>query len=421
MPARLLSDPLPLRRTTELPEYREDRVIPWVYGRLPITPIPLDADGLLWLLAGHPVAAVTRVEVDGQVTDGWQLVHTVYPAVGTLATLRITQTPKSGAPIVTVVGKRAPDTGALLEHPADIVSDILRECGWSTDPGALDALHRDYPGLAIAGALDAARPIRDALREIMQSIGARWSAAPLDARRADLWPAPALNLTARDLIDPQASSDTTALATVLRVLYAHDPATGQPRAAMTLHAPEAVDLYGSIEADLSLPWLRSARDALATGTAHLQRTARPEWRVQARLPAPGHPLAPGDTVTLDHPWLPTGPALIDRITRDETGTLAIELIQPAGPAPYVELRTRAAALDPTGPEPLTVTYRDGMATFAITDDTGNPIAGASVTLDGAETRTTDRMGRVQFRTARGLHTLTVVAAGYALFEIEVTV
>lgn len=418
---RLLSDPLPLHSTTELPQYREARPLPWVYGRARVAAIPLDEAGLYWLIAGHPITAVTGVVVDDQSVTGWQYAHTVYDGVGTVATLRLTQAPKSGAPIVSVVGKRDPDTGAALEHPSDIVRDILRECGWSLDPGALDELRTDYPGLALAGALDSPRSVREVLREIMQSIGARWSAMPLDARRGDAWPDPTHTLTQRELIEASASADTDGLATVLRVSYAHDPATGQPRASMALRAPEAADVYGSIEADVALPWVRTARDALAVATAYLQQAARPVWAIQARMAEPDRPISPGDVARIDHPWLPAGDALVESVDIDEAGTLSLQMTMPACAAPYVELVSRSAAVDPSAPDPLRVVYRDGTATFVIADDAGSPIAGASVTLDGTQTRTTDRQGRVQFLTTRGAHTLTVVAPGMAPMEIEVTV
>jgi hypothetical protein len=70
---------------------------------------------------------------------------------------------------------------------------------------------------------------------------------------------------------------------------------------------------------------------------------------------------------------------------------------------------------------IRVAYRDGVATFTVLDFAGDPLANASVTLDGMLTRTTDRLGTVQFTTSRGLHGLLVVAAGYASMELDVNV
>jgi hypothetical protein len=68
-----------------------------------------------------------------------------------------------------------------------------------------------------------------------------------------------------------------------------------------------------------------------------------------------------------------------------------------------------------------VTFRDGVATFTISDPAGNPLAGAAVTLDGQETRETDALGRVQFGTERGAHSLSVYMSGYSPFDLEVVV
>lgn len=163
--------------------------------------------------------------------------------------------------------------------------------------------------------------------------------------------------------DIRARSDHGTLATVARVTFAHDWAAAQPRQALTLAAPDAITLYGRIETTLELPAVRTARDALAIASAILADRARPAWIVEAA------------TVALEH---------------------------------------RGAAIDPAAPDPGTVLYRDGTATFTITDDAGNPLA-------GAETRNTDRGGRVQFKTERGPHTLTVFLAGYAPFEMDVIV
>jgi hypothetical protein len=50
-----------------------------------------------------------------------------------------------------------------------------------------------------------------------------------------------------------------------------------------------------------------------------------------------------------------------------------------------------------------------------------PLAGASVMLDGTAVRTTDSLGRVQFITTRGKHRLLVEATGYAPLEFEIEV
>lgn len=94
---RLLSDLLPLRVAADLPRYRADaarRVLPWVYGRVTLAPVPLDDAGLEWLVADHPVVAVESVRSAGKALDGWQLVQRLDETGRAIATIRLTRTPE---------------------------------------------------------------------------------------------------------------------------------------------------------------------------------------------------------------------------------------------------------------------------------------------------------------------------------------
>ena len=421
--ARLLTDPLPLRRSVELPRYRADAVLPWAYGRVTLAPIPLDDRGLEWLLADHPIVAVERVTVAGQATTGWQLVQRTDDTGRAIATLRLTQPGKPGDTIaVQLIGRRHPTTGAALEHPADIAADLLRQCGWSVPLDAFHTLRDAFPALALGTLFDRSVTLRAALAAIIEPLGTLWTAHPLSAVVPGTQP-PAGTLGVLQLDDIRATARRDTLATIARVTYAHDWSTGAPRQSLMLHAPEAIDRYGRIETDIELPAVRTARDALAIGAARLADLARPSWVIEASLADRDAAAAQlMRTVTLDHPHAPAGNVTVTARAHDRTrATVSLTLTRPAGPAPRIELMRRGAALDAAAPEPVGITYRDGVATFVITDESGNPLAGASVTLDGTETRTTDREGRVQFRTERGPHTLTVYLAGYDPFEMDVIV
>ena len=80
----------------------------------------------------------------------------------------------------------------------------------------------------------------------------------------------------------------------------------------------------------------------------------------------------------------------------------------------------AQAIDPAQPEAQSVLYKDGVATIPVTDENGNPLVGATVTLDGLYSANTNARGEVSFTTSRGPHTLTVYAAGYQPFELGIT-
>ncbi len=421
---RLLSDPLPLRHTTDLTSYTEDKIIPWVYGRITLTPIALDNKGTEWLLADHAIQSVTAVTVGNQKTSGYQLINSIDDTGHPISTLRLTQPPKDNAAVtVSITGKRNADTGAVIEHPRDIIRDLLTECGWSPSQDALDNLLDEYPELSLAGVYTTAIPLREAIDQITHSIDAIWSGSPLMVRRRDTITPPVATLKSRDMQMPAASCNATDLATILRVSYAQNAATGQPDAALTLHAPGRIEEIGEITADLTLPWLHTAKDALAIASGVLTHKAQANWEITDTIDATTKPnWHCGDPIAINHPWLPAGNAQIKALDFDpDSARLGITLTMPAGERPAVELRSRSAAIKPDAADPLKITYKNGMATFTIADDTGAPIAGAAVTLDGQTTRQSDRYGAVQFKTTRGEHTLSVTAAGYAPFEITVEV
>lgn len=422
MPPALLTDPIPLRRSTDLPTYRGARVLPWVYGRVPLAPVPLDDVGRDWLLADHPIVAVDWVSVDGDRSQGWNLIHRLDDTGRAVAILRLTQPVEPDADLYAqVVGARHPVTGAALEHPADIAEDILTRCGWTVPADAFRTLRDDFPGLPLGLVIDQTATLRATLSTVIEPLGAVWTARPWYASRAVANTAHAVaNLVTVETIE--ASSARAELATLARVTFARDWSTGQPRQSMTLRAPEAVERYGEIWVDLDLPAIRTARDALAIGSARLAELARPRWAITATADARVLTVAPGQGLAIEHPWMPPGIALVTGVDRDrQRGMLSVSATMPAGPAPRIDLVRRGAALDAAASEPLSVTWRDGVATFTITDQAGNPMAGAAVTLDGAVTRNTDRAGRVQFTTPPGRHTLTIYRTGYAVLEQEVAV
>jgi hypothetical protein len=419
---RLLSDLLPLRVAADLPRYRADaarRVLPWVYGRVTLAPVPLDDAGLEWLVADHPVVAVESVRSAGKALDGWQLVQRLDETGRAIATIRLTRAPE-GDLAVQVVGRRDDTSGALLEHPAAIAADLLRRCGWSPAADAFQGLRDDFPGLAL-GVVFAEREtaLRSALAQVIEPLGAVWVADPPAARRRTIG-APMATLTVLNVERISAEATAGELATVARAAFGYDWAIGGARQAVTVSAPDAVQAYGRLEVEFDMGAVRTARDALSIAQARLAMMARPGWTLRATVDA-YLAIAPGDTVAVDHPRVPAGSALVLSTARDRSrGTLEIVAWMPAGSAPRIEMIQRALAVDAASPDD-SVTYKDGVATFTITDAGGNPLAGAAVTLDSQETRETDAQGRVQFRAERGAHTLDVYLAGYAPFALEVVV
>lgn len=421
--ALLYTDALPLRRATDLPNYRADaagRYLPWVFGRATLAPVPFDLVGQEWIVADHPITAIERVTVGGKATDGWALQQRLDDTGHPIAVLRLAQPTTTEPVAVTLAGRRHPDSGALLATPAAIARELLRLCGHAEQPDAwagLDALHS---ATELGLVFDAPQPLRQAVAALIEPLHCMWRPGWAAPRTPG---APVATLTTDNTNTLSARASADALATVARVSYAHDWAANAPRGTLRLAAPDAVALWGEMPIDVQLPAVRRARDALAIATAALADRARTTWDVEAEVDSRFASVQAGDTIALAHPHAPAGLALVTSVERSrEQAVLRITAALHTDTAPRIEMQARSTAIDAEAAAAPSIAYRDGVATFTVTDDQGNPLANASVTLDGGtQTANTNAAGQVQFRTARGPHTLTVSAPGYATFELEVIV
>lgn len=418
----LYSDKLPLRRAAELLQYRAedaDRVLPWVFGHATISPVPLDLTGTEWLVADHPIAGVDRVTVAGLPTDGWQLVHQLDATGRPVSVLRLAQPTTTQAVAATVAGRRHPETGELLTKPAAIVRELMRLCGHAEPRDAWAGLDDHFGHVALGIAFAETATLREAVAAVVEPLGAMWRPG-WAARRAPGQPVATLDASVVESITARA--DNTALFTTARVTHAHDWAAGAARASIHLAAPQAVGKWGDLPMQIDLPAVPAARDALAIASARLGDAARVRWDVSAEVSDRVGALREGMTVQMAHPHAPAGLAVLTSVSLDrENGQYTIKAEMHTAAAPRVEMVRRGSALVPAATTAPPVAYRDGVATFTVLDDLGEPVANANVTLDGQATGTTNSIGQVQFRTTRGTHTLTVTAPGMAAFKLDVFV
>jgi len=411
-----LSDPLPLRTTRDLGDFVAIEPLPLVYGRVTLKPVRLDIGGRRWLLADHPIVAVERVMLDDAAFDGWALRHEAL-AGRAAAILELTRAPQRSLS-VRLVGKPGA-RGAALRHPAEIAIDLLDLCGLrnAASDAALDRLHDDAPDARLAGRL-AGGTLRAALATVLDSVAALWCSTPWIAR-ASMDALPLATLSARLCERATASCRADDLADRLRVDWGCDYAKDRPLGSLLLRADAD---HGGRERTLVLPWIVSPRDALAIGKRVLAQWARPIWTIDATCAWQPDPWPIGATVFIDHPHLPAGLAqVVGRELDPARAQQRYRLRLTTGQPPAVRLDATAQALDDAPVSPLRIAYRDGVATLTVADDAGSPIPGAAVTLDGDVTRISDRRGQVQFKTARGPHSVRVVAYGYDDYEMDITI
>ncbi len=417
------TDPVPLGRSTDWPEYVADYALPVIYGRVRIAPRPYDRDGTLWLLAGHPIAGVDRVELGGSETDGWVLQNGVDPTGRAIAVLETAQPVASADDLkVELRGKMHPRTGDLLDRPDLILWDWLAGvCGMPVSQSALDDLRSwsQDNGIRCGGMIDdASQTIQSATDSIAAGMGLAWSAAL--AGVAIPWPgvpagiAETLDVRADDVEAAASAGDIT---TRLRIDYAMDWAAGRPGRSLIMDAPGAMERYGMRESTITAAWITDTRSAESMAERWLRWYAGPSWEINART---AQPIAVGSPVTLDHPHCPATTAVCIAATIGDTDT-AITCLAGADYSGEVRVVRRSTGADLDARTDTTYTYRDGLLTYTVRDAAGRPLAGARITLDGAQTRSTDVHGRVQFRATRGRHVLTIEAAGYQTQTVEVTI
>lgn len=425
---RPLSDNLPLRTNAVWGGWKDVKVLPWVWGGCTLAPIQYSEDQRTFVLADHPIAGVDQVTRDDVPTAAYAWYNGVDSTGRAVAFLELAQPLADGERLAaTVRGRMHPDTGHLLQTPAEILHDLLANLArapvqWSD----LDDYRTQTQEWVLGGLLDDnAISIRAAVDGLMQSCGGAWSAAMPGIAMA--WPAaadpaaPAQRVDELTATDLQAGTDATGIYTSLRVLYDYDHAAQRYRRAIQLQAPDAIKAYGTLEMEWTAPWLRTPRHAEQLGQRMLSWLARPRWRVTWRQSFADVPT--GAWVDVTHAISPVhGRHRLVSAELDLSGAqLSCAIESPVGDAPLIETARLSTAFEPVIQPGITVEIANGEIIFTARDEQGNAIAGAAITLDGGLTRIADAAGRVSFPVQRGRHTLRIEAQGYAPAETIVVI
>lgn len=422
----MLSDPLPIRTSALWPAFAKPEPLSVVYGRCTVPAIQYDQTRKFWLVADHPIQGVDSVYRDGKPEKTYAWRNGTDPTGHPVALVELGQPLAASATLTaTVRGKTHPSSGALLENPADVLQDILRLAGRDVPDADLADFRAACADLAVAGMLTPGLTARAQLAELADSVGMLWSSAlggmarrhPVESR-ADGEPIHAA-FAAAEVADAKADCRRENLYTALRVEFDWDWVSGSARRSVVLRTDTA-DRYGYREAALQAKWLTGAAQATARGVAWLQAYGRPRWTLSFEADLePAVP--PGGWFALSHPLLPvTGELLALNAERDWSNQRQrIHAERSAGSVPTVSVGGFGGLFAQPDSD-LRITYANGIATLVIVDPAGAPIKDAVVTFDD-KTAKTDRTGTVRFKTERGAHSVAIEAAGYAKFEMEVTI
>ena len=325
---RVLADSLGLRHTTVWPGYTEDAILPRVYGRTRVPARQYAENGKVFVLADHAVAGVDAVYEDGAAIAGWRHDNGADLTGHAVAFLTLDTAPS---------GTVSADVRGLDGAPAAILNDLYPRDDL-TDLTVWGA----QQGLELGGALMTDLTVRAAVQLVVEQFGGAWSAGmpgfagPFPPDDTDpTWGA----FSALDRGDLRASCTVTELINRLTVRYAWDYAADRPRQSMVVEAASSIARFGAREQTLDLPWITTARAALAVATRRLHWWARPVWTLQFQAGPAYRPIPPGAWVTLSGGDVPvTGRAVVlDVDPGYGRGTAQFTVQAPAGTAPAVTL------------------------------------------------------------------------------------
>jgi hypothetical protein len=333
-----LSDLIPLRDTSAWAGYDSIAIIPRIYGRATVAPIRYSENGLTFVLADHALQGVDSVTLDGTELSGWRWRNGADLTGHAVALIDLSAAPDSGSVLAATVR-------GLSGNPADIINDLYPRSDlqdfriWCSNAGLL-----------LGGALDAKMTVRAALAFVLQQVGAVFSAGlpgfalpfpppagdPLHAEFGPL-----------DLASWSAECSLSDLVTRLAVPFDWDYAAGKARQSVVLEATTASAAHGVRESELALPWVKTARQAVATATAWLQWRARPLWQFKFEAGVQFRSLQPGGWISITHPRLPVAGdvVVLDVDPGYGSGAVTITAQAPAGLEPAVTLVRQSAGFD----------------------------------------------------------------------------
>ena len=326
---RPLSALIPLRTTSVWPGYGSIEIIPRVYGRARVRPIRYNTAGTQYVLADHALAGVDAVTLDGKSLPGWAWQNGFDMTGHSSAFLQLSSAPESGTLAATVRG--------LSGNPADILMDIYPRN--DLQDFRIWCANQE---LMLGGALDTKITIRAALSFVLDQIGAVWSAGlpgfavsfPPSAD-APIW----ASLGPLDIASWSVECALDELVTRLTMPFDWDYAAGQAAQSLIAEAPAVAKIHGAREAELSLPWVKDVRQALAVATRWLQWRARPRWIVQFETGPKYRDLQPGVWIDIQHLGFPqSGEYVVTDVDPGYgKGGVMVTAQAPAGLVPTVAL------------------------------------------------------------------------------------
>lgn len=400
MSARLLTDLVPLRQTTDWQSFREPKSIPHRYNETSGELLQYDAARLTFVWADHASEGIDRVYVNDVEVTNWSW-HNGLDSTGRTVTFVIFNSPPDDTATIYAAGrgKLNPRTGQRFQNPADIVWDVLANiAGFDIAYARLIPFKNACTRLniSVSGSVDdATLSLQAQIRIIGGSIGAVFCSdsvqflqiypgGPESPVRQDIdrrWPV-AATANQGDIVN--------------NVIINFDFLNGKAKQSIEMEAPASVAQFGKKQQQLDAVWLTDLRTAFAVAQRYLQHKARTQWTVA--VAGLTQPLLVGDWVSFSHPLFTVeGAHMVTARNRDlGLDETAITVAVPSGPVPGIVLKRSVSAFDPLQYPSVDIVTRGGNRILTYLNSDGSPIVDAAVTLDNTITHYTDGGGVVTF-------------------------
>lgn len=397
-----LYEDVKLRTSDVLGDFADTFVLEHRYGDLSKTKIRLGKlSDTLYFVADHPMASVDSVQEAGQEIKAWRWFTKADKAGVTSTYVELAQPVSRVDGIVTASGRGKLNTvtGALIENPADIITDIAAINGREVlMPYFREECERR--GLKFAGSLDEVKSLRLYLMNVIDSIGGL-----LIRDDAIIYPTSigyAKRITS--FTPPSFRATTEQRAGSVKVAYNYNEGSGKYGSFVVVGAINSPYDNQRVE---YCKWLRSNTAAIELATRLCKYYAGEHVEVTTEVAGIHHT---GDPIWLEGAFFET-PFLVTESQPQEASTrVKGDLIVNSWDA--VEVTNYSAELPITQQEGIELEFDNGLLTITIYDTENKPFVGAFVSLDKGTPKKTNSRGRVQFRTTPGGHVLDIAAPGF---------
>lgn len=428
MTAPLLTDYVPLRKTTDWFAFRAPLAIPQRYAQASGALLQYDQAGLQYVWADHASETIDTVYVARLPVTNWRFDNVLDTAGKVVSMVTFNAPPDPTAELTAKgYGKLHPLTGQRMTNPAEIIWDLLNNvCGIATTRAQLYAFRVACAkaGIVIGGSVDDAEvSIQSQVREIADAIAAVFCSDSYSLLQ--LFPGGPLTAVRETLDSRFELTATGQLQDIINdTTLNFDFLNGNAQQSLEMIVPSSIAKYGKKKNSVDSKWIHDLRVAYNVAQRYLQQASRTVANVT--IDKIKTPLIVGDFVNLTHPVFPsTVPVMVLGRTRNLTeDTTQVQVQVPIGAVPTVALIRSSTAFTPIQFASLTVNTQGNNRVITLLNEDGSPIINAAVTLDAEITHYTDSSGVVLFTVQQmpaGNHLVSVLCQDGRTFSQTILV